>query len=152
MHTSDPIFNTIMSRTSSSRSCSELSSNPACSCHTTSRLSPNEQIQRAIDILQEGQLSLLMALIKVLNPSEKNFSAYRGGFYVCMKDWPTGKLANLLDKIWSDSQGRSQILAWMEPQMVSDEMDGIKNSLRGKISSITRNTVKMLKWLGGLRV
>ena len=136
MHTSDPIFNTIMSCTSSSRSCSESSSNPACSCHTTSRLSPNERIQRAIDILQEGRLSLLTALIKVLDPSEKDFSAYHGGFYVCTKDRPTGKLANLLDKIWSDSRGRSQILAWMEPQMlslvmqrVSNEMDRVKNSL-----------------------
>ena len=137
-----------MSRTLSSRLCSESSSNPACSCHMTSRLSPNERIQRAIDILQEGRLSLLTALIKVLDPS---FSAYHGGFYACTKDRPTGKLANLLDKIWSNSQGRSQILAWMELQMlslvmqrVSDEMDGVKNSLQGKISSITRNA--LINW------
>ena len=117
----------------------------------TSRLSPNERIQRAINILQEGQLSFLTALIKVLDPSEKDFSAYRGGFYVCTKDQPTGKLAKLLDKIWSDSRGRSQILAWMEPQMlshvtqrVSDEMDGVKDSLRGKISAITRDA--LINW------
>ena len=110
----------------------------------TSRLSQNERIQQAIDILQEGRLSLLTVLIKVLDLLKKDFSAYRGGFYACTKDQPTRKLAKLLDKIWSDSWGHSQILTWMEPHMlshvtqrVSDEMDGIKDSLWGKISSIT---------------
>ena len=130
-----------MSCVLSSQLSSESSSNPTS---MTSRLSQNEWIQQAIDILQEGWLSLLAALIKVLDLLEKDFSAYRGGFYACMRDQPTRKLAKLLDKIWSDSWGHSQILTWVEPHMlshvtqrVSDKMDGIKDSLWGKISSIT---------------
>ena len=41
------------------------------------RVLQNDRIQRTIDILQDGQLLLLTALIKVLDPSEKNFAMYR---------------------------------------------------------------------------
>jgi len=57
----------------------EPSFNSTFNCNTPSplsRLSPNEHIQRVIDILQQGQLSsLLTVLIKVLDPSEKDFAA-----------------------------------------------------------------------------
>ncbi|KAF8128942.1 hypothetical protein EV363DRAFT_1169773, partial [Boletus edulis] len=43
--------------------------------------------------LQRGQLSLLTALIKVLDPSEKVFATHREQFYACTKDQPTGKVA-----------------------------------------------------------
>ena len=98
----------------SSRSSGESSLNSTCNCHATSRLSANERIQQAIDILQLSRLSLLTALIKVLDPSEKDFSVNHARFYACPKDQLTGKLGKLFDQIWGDSQGQSQLHAWME--------------------------------------
>ncbi|KAH0827440.1 hypothetical protein J3R83DRAFT_4126 [Lanmaoa asiatica] len=114
-------------------------------CNSPSlRMSSNEYIQRAMDILQQGRLSLLTALIKVLDPLEKDFAVYRNKVYACPKGQPTGKLGKLLDTIHDDPRGRSQLLSWMEPhgikqltKKVHDEMDTVKECLRLKITSIT---------------
>jgi len=140
-----------MDRTSSSRLSTESGSESACSCHTTSRLSQNERIQEAIGILKHGRLSFLTALIKILDPSEESFSAYRAQLYASTKDQPTGKLAKLLDRIWDDPRGRSQLVSWMDPhatnqvtRRVSSEMDDIKGALQGRISSITPDA--LINW------
>ena len=86
-------------------------------------------------------------LIKVLDPSEKDFAVNRARFYACPKDQSTGKLGKLFDQIWGDSQGQSQLHAWMEPhaishigRRVSDEMDYMKNVLQAKVSCLTQDS------------
>jgi hypothetical protein len=66
-------------------------------------------IVSAIDILQAGRLSLLTALITVLDPLEKDFPAIRDQFYACTKGQPTGKLGKLLDVIYSHPRGHAQM-------------------------------------------
>jgi len=106
-------------------------------------VSQNDRIQRTIDILQDGRLLLLTALIKVLDPSEKNFAMHRDRFYACPKDQPNGKVGRLLDKIYEDPRGHAQLLSWLDlhittrvTQKVSDEMDDIKDNLRAHIAHI----------------
>ncbi|KAF8426475.1 hypothetical protein L210DRAFT_985698 [Boletus edulis BED1] len=57
---------------------------------------------------------------------------------MAVRDQPAGKLAN------KGPRGRTQLFTWMEPRTtarvtrkVSDEMDGIKDALRVKITDIT---------------
>jgi hypothetical protein len=89
----------------------------------------NERIQKAIHILQLRRLSPFSALLKVLDPTEKDFTIHRDRIYACPKDRPDGKLAQLLDCM----RGKAQLLAWMEPRVlqsvarkVYDEMDDVK--------------------------
>ena len=87
-----------------------------------------------------------MALIKILDPSEKNLIMYRDRFYASLKNQPNGKLGKLLDAIYEDPQGHFQLLSWMDPhintrvmQKVSNKMDGIKDDLRMRVASIAPN-------------
>ncbi|KIJ12345.1 hypothetical protein PAXINDRAFT_14823 [Paxillus involutus ATCC 200175] len=52
--------------------------------------------------LQPNRFSLLTILIKVLDPSEKDFSVYRNRFYACLKGSPSGKLNKLFNQIFDD--------------------------------------------------
>ncbi|KIK79988.1 hypothetical protein PAXRUDRAFT_159851 [Paxillus rubicundulus Ve08.2h10] len=52
--------------------------------------------------LQPNRLSLLIILIKVLDPSEKDFSMYHNRFYACPKGSPSGKLNKLFDQIFDN--------------------------------------------------
>lgn len=90
-----------------------------------------------------------MALIKVLDLSEKDFAMYRDRVYASPKDQPTGKLGRLLDIIHDDSHSRSQLLSWMEPHAirqlmnkVHNGMDSIKESLRLKILPLHLNSLQ----------
>ncbi|KAG1872084.1 hypothetical protein C8R48DRAFT_696787 [Suillus tomentosus] len=56
----------------------------------------------------------------------------------------TGKLEQLLDCMFADSRGRARILKWFSPHaidyvsdVVSTEMDAIKEDLRGALDIIT---------------
>ncbi|KAI9566327.1 hypothetical protein HD554DRAFT_2329757 [Boletus coccyginus] len=86
------------------------------------RTNPNLDLdkQRAVDILQQGQSSLLTALNTVLDPSERDLALYRDRVYAPPKDQPTGKLGRLLDIIHGDSRGRLQLLSWTEPHAISN--------------------------------
>jgi hypothetical protein len=89
------------------------------------------EFRKAIHILQLRRLSLFSALLKVLDPTEKDFTTHRDRIYACPKDRPDGKLAQLLDCM----RGKAQLIAWMEPRVlqsvarkVYDEMDDVKIS------------------------
>jgi hypothetical protein len=104
----------------------------------------NERIQRAIHVLQLDRLSLFAALLKVLDPAQKDFATHRDRIYACTKDQPHGKLALLLDCLYEDPRGKAQLLAWMEPhafrtvaRKVYTEMDDIKRALHGTIDTVS---------------
>ena len=89
-------------------------------------------------VLHQSRLSLVTALIAVLDPSQQDFTIFRSKVY------KSGKLHQLLDTIFKDARGSSSLLAWMEPcaietvsQKVYNEMDNIKENVRLKIDSIT---------------
>lgn len=102
------------------------------------RVSVNERIKRAMLVLHQSRLSLVTALIAVLDPSQQDFTIFRSKVY------KSGKLHRLLDTIFEDTRGSSSLLAWMEPraietvsQKVYNEMDNIKEDIQLKIDSIT---------------
>ena len=102
------------------------------------RVSVNGRIKRAMLVLHQSRLSLVTALIAVLDPSQQDFTIFRSKVY------KSGKLHWLLDTIFKDTWGSSSLLAWMEPraietvsQKVYNEMDNIKEDIQLKIDSIT---------------
>jgi hypothetical protein len=102
------------------------------------RVSVNERIKRAMQVLHQSRLSLVTALITVLDPSQQDFAVFRSKVY------KSGKLHQLLDTIFNDTRGSSCLLGWMEPhaiesvlQKVYSEMDNVKEDVRLKIDSIT---------------
>jgi hypothetical protein len=108
------------------------------------RLSPDERIQRALEILRSGRLSVLDFMIKILDPQEPTYATHRDRLYAIPKSQTTGKLVKLLDLIYDDKRGREQITRWMEPHAVElmakkvyQEMDTVKVSLRQPIDSVT---------------
>lgn len=108
------------------------------------RLSSSERIQRALEILRVGRISLLDFLIKIFDPHEPEFASYRDRIYTLPTGTNSGKLAKLLDIIHEDKRGRRQLSNWMEPyaidlvvKKVYDEMDAVKIALRGTVDSIT---------------
>ena len=118
---------------------------------TQSHLEGNRNPSRRI--LQEGQLSPLMASIKILDSSEKNLAIYWDCFYTSLKNQSNRKLGKLLDAIYEDPCGHSQLFLRMDPHIITqvmqkffDEMDGIKDNLWMRVSShgIMPNFLK--KW------
>jgi len=111
----------------------------------------NKQIQKVIHILQLERLSLFSALLKVLDPTEKDFMIHHDHIYACIKDRPDRKLAQLLDYLYGDQHGRAQLLTWMEPHAlqsiawkVDDEMDDVKHVLSETINTILPK--HLLQW------
>lgn len=102
------------------------------------QVSVNERIKRAIQILHLSRLSLVTALITVLDPSEQDFTLHRGKIY------ESTKLHQLLDYIHDDLRGSVSLLTWMEPRSIDfvlrkvySEMDSIKDDVRLEIDSMT---------------
>jgi len=102
-----------------------------------SRLSPNDRIRKALSILRMGRLSLIDCIIKVLDPSELEFSVYRDRFYA------SSKLHALLDHVYSDHRGQAQFTSWMTPHAIEfvshtvyREMDNVKAALYATIDTI----------------
>jgi len=113
------------------------------------RLSSSERIQRALEILRVGRISLLDFMIKVFDPNEPEYASYRDRIYTLPKGTSSGKLAKFLDVIHEDKRGRQQLSDWMEPyaidlvtKKVYDEMDVVKIALRGTIDTITPEFLK----------
>jgi len=102
------------------------------------RVSTNERIKRAMQVLHQSRLSLVTALVAVLDPSQQDFAVFRSKIY------KSEKLHQLLDTIFDDPQGSLCLLAWMEPHAIESvshkvysKMDNIKDEVRLKIDSIT---------------
>lgn len=108
------------------------------------RLSPDERIQRALEILRAGRISVLDFMIKIFNPYEPAYAAHCDRLYTLPRAQTTGKLAKLLDHIYDDKRGQEQITQWMESHAVElvtkkvyQEMDTVKVALRQPIHSVT---------------
>jgi hypothetical protein len=108
------------------------------------RQSPIDRIRDAFAILRAGKISLLDFLTKILGPSEDEFKAYRMATYTIPKDGPPKKLCNFFDLILSDPHGGPILRDWIDAQAVEivtakiyNEMDKVKDALRGAIDSIT---------------
>ncbi|KIJ57431.1 hypothetical protein HYDPIDRAFT_171701, partial [Hydnomerulius pinastri MD-312] len=115
------------------------------------RVPANERIRNALAILRKGKISLLDFLAKVLDPSEKDYASYRDRMYTPPKDGAPRKLDRVFDLILSDPRGGPLLTHWMGPhaiKMVSrkiyDEMDDVKDELRGTIDTIT--SAFLLQW------
>lgn len=131
---------------SSTSSCSSLSSTGSSQPgdKRKPRLSTNGRISEALKTLRDGRISPFDMFLKLLDPSEEEFSGYRNSFYTVPKGSEISKLDKLLDQILADPHGRTRILQWMEPHAisfvldkVSAEMDDIKVSFRGTMDAIT---------------
>jgi hypothetical protein len=114
---------------------------------TSPRLSPHKRIKSVLKILREGRISVLDFLLSILDPSEIEFSFNRDRIYnypAKEKGNSTGKLEQLLDCMFADSRGRARMLKWFRPHavdyvsdVVSTEMDAVKEDLRGALDIIT---------------
>jgi hypothetical protein len=107
---------------------------------TLERLSPDQRVQMALDVLRDGRIPVLDFIIKIFNPHEPAYAAHRDRLYTFPRGQTTGKLAKLLDVIYDDRRGREQIIQWMEPHAVQlmmekvyQEMDAVKVALRQPI-------------------
>ena len=94
------------------------------------QVSTNEWIKRAMRALPPSRLSLLAALVKVLDPSQQDFAIHQGELYESSE-----KIHELLNIIFGDSVGSASLLAWMKPRSadhicrkVYNEMDKLKGS------------------------
>ncbi|KIK92519.1 hypothetical protein PAXRUDRAFT_147142, partial [Paxillus rubicundulus Ve08.2h10] len=74
----------------------------ALTTSSSKHLSQNKRILQLLEGLQPNRLSLLTILIKVLDPSEKDLSAYCNHFYACPKGSPIRKLNKLFDQIFDN--------------------------------------------------
>ncbi|KAG1721430.1 uncharacterized protein EDB91DRAFT_1087665 [Suillus paluster] len=92
----------------------------------SSRLSSTERIKAAIKILRDGHISILDFMLKILNPSEACFAYNRDCIFNCSRQEkmsvdvgkaPVGKLEKMFDCF--------------------QEMDAVKEVLRGTLDSIT---------------
>jgi hypothetical protein len=108
---------------------------------TLERLSPDQRVQMALDVLRDGRIPVLDFIIKIFNPHEPAYAAHRDRLYTFPRGQTTGKLAKLLDVIYDDRRGREQIIQWMEPHAVQlmmekvyQEMDAVKVALRQPIN------------------
>ncbi|KIK77542.1 hypothetical protein PAXRUDRAFT_166502 [Paxillus rubicundulus Ve08.2h10] len=66
-----------------------------------------EHIIQVLAILQDGRMSFLDLILKVMDPSEGQFAMYRDHMYGNPSDLTPGKLEKLLDLICNDP--RSQV-------------------------------------------
>ncbi|KAF9226751.1 hypothetical protein BS17DRAFT_776072 [Gyrodon lividus] len=115
------------------------------------RVPGNEWIRNALAILRKGEISLLDFLAKLLDPSERDHATHRDRMYTPPKYGAPRKLDNVFDLILSGPRGGPSLTCWMEPckiKMVSckiyDEMDAVKDELRGTIDTIT--SAFLLQW------
>ncbi|KAG8213612.1 hypothetical protein J3R82DRAFT_10297 [Butyriboletus roseoflavus] len=109
------------------------------------RCSCDECIQKVLQILRLGCISLLDCILDILNPSRSDFMVYQKLFLAN----PFGKLTQILDLIFENDYGRAHLLHWMEPHTIdllcmkiSDEMDDVKRLLGGTLSSITPESLR----------
>jgi hypothetical protein len=107
------------------------------------RQSKAERIRNALAIVRDGKISFIDFLSQILDPSEKEFKAYCTAIYSVDDNSPP-KLYQLFDLILNDPRGGPLFRCWIEAQAVDvvsskvyDEMDDVKDALRGTISSIT---------------
>lgn len=92
-------------------------------------------------------------MLKILDPSEASFAYNRDRIFNCSRQEktgvdvgkaPVGKLEKMLDCLFADSRGRTQMMEWFRPciissvsAVISQEMDAVKEVLRGTLDSIT---------------
>ncbi|KAI9567582.1 hypothetical protein HD554DRAFT_976976 [Boletus coccyginus] len=113
------------------------------------RLSRDERIQRALEILRVGRISVLGFMIKIFNPHEPAYAAHRDRLYTLPRAQTTGKLARFLDLLYDDKHDRGANHAMMEPHAVKlvtekvyQEMDTAKVALRQPIDLITPESLR----------
>ncbi|KAG1723328.1 hypothetical protein EDB19DRAFT_2043812 [Suillus lakei] len=110
----------------------------------SSRLSSTERIKAAIKILRDGRISILDFMLKILDPSEASFAYNRDRIFNCSRQEktsvdvgkaPVGKLEKMLDCLFADSRGRTRMMEWFRPRIISSvsavisqEMDAVKEN------------------------
>jgi hypothetical protein len=119
----------------------------------SSRLSSTERIKAAIKILRDGRISILDFMLKILDPSEACFAYNRDRIFNCSRQKKmnvdvgkaaVGKLEKMFDCLFADSRGCTRMIEWFRPRVISSvstiisqEMDAVKEVLRGTLDSIT---------------
>ncbi|KAG1842680.1 hypothetical protein C8R48DRAFT_780951 [Suillus tomentosus] len=126
---------------------------PAAAVATPSRLSPHERVKSVVKIFREGRMSILDFILRILDPSQPDFMYNRDWIYNPSKvekensgdgQRVSGKLEQMFDRLFADSRGRARMLEWFHPHAVayisltvSNEMDAVKEALRGTLDSVT---------------
>ncbi|KAG1860373.1 hypothetical protein F4604DRAFT_1930285 [Suillus subluteus] len=111
----------------------------------SSRLSSTERIKAAVKILQDGHISVLNFMLKILDPSEACFAYNRNHIFNCSQQEktsvdvgkpPVGKLEKMFDGLFADSCGYTRMMEWFRPRVISlvstiinQEMDVVKEIL-----------------------
>ncbi|KAG0694680.1 hypothetical protein DFH29DRAFT_1006128 [Suillus ampliporus] len=119
---------------------------------TSPRLSQHEHIKSAIKILQDRCISILDFMSTILDLSQLDFTVNCDQIYYSSKEEKENlkdkssqeKLEQVLDYMFANSQGCSQLLNWFHPhavtyvcETVSTKMDAMKEDLQGMLDSIT---------------
>ncbi|KAG0701479.1 hypothetical protein DFH29DRAFT_926828 [Suillus ampliporus] len=93
---------------------------------SSSRLSSTERIKAAVKILQDGHISILDFMLKILDPSEACFAYNCDRIFNCSRQEktsvdvgkpPMGKLEKMFDCLFADSRGRTRMMEWFRPEM-----------------------------------
>ncbi|KAF9221448.1 hypothetical protein BS17DRAFT_768724 [Gyrodon lividus] len=110
---------------------------------STNTYDDSSQRPNALAIVRDGKISFIDFLSQVLDPSEKEFKAYRMAIYLADDNSPP-ELYQLFNSILNDPRGGPLFRRWIEDQAVDivsskvyDEMDDVKDALRGTIGTIT---------------
>ncbi|KAG9309569.1 hypothetical protein JVU11DRAFT_10549 [Chiua virens] len=66
----------------------------------------DEHFRKALEILRDGHVGLLDFLLGILDPTKREFVRYRNSFFANA----SGKLDNMLDRIFKDDKGCGVLL------------------------------------------
>jgi hypothetical protein len=109
------------------------------------RISQAQRVHNALDDLRDGRLSLLDALLMVINPTSSKFSRHQAKIY----EGGGSKLRQVLDTIMSDEAGSDILVDWMRPyaiqqvcDTVKDEMEALGKDFCTSIPEITPTYIK----------
>ena len=109
------------------------------------RISQAQQVHNVLGGLRDGCLSLLDALLMVINPTSTEFSRHRAKIY----EGGGSKLRQVLDTIMSDEEGSGILVDWMRPyaiqqvcDTVKDEMEALGKDFCTSIPEITPTYIK----------